>query len=94
MLIFLSNFIIIRNAVYPKKIFLRGYRAFPVDPRSVHKAMWVFLYLHSFFHLKRSDYDGNENVKGTKDYLPEEQVLRNKIKELVKIRLNDTDVNR
>lgn len=33
------------------------------------------------------------NVKGTKDYLPEEQVLRNKIKELVKIRLNDTDAN-
>lgn len=33
------------------------------------------------------------NVKGTKDYLPEEQVLRNKIKELVKIRLDDTDAN-
>ncbi len=34
------------------------------------------------------------NVKGTKDYLPEEQVLRNKIKERAKIHLNDTDVNR
>ena len=39
----LSNFIIIRNAVYPKKVFLRGYRAFPVDPRSVHKAMGIFI---------------------------------------------------
>ena len=35
-----------------------------------------------------------KNVKGTKDYLPEEQVLRNKIKEHVKIRLNVMAVNR
>ena len=34
------------------------------------------------------------NVKGTKDYLPEEQVLRNKIKERVRIRLNVMAVNR
>ena len=33
------------------------------------------------------------NVKGTKDYLPEEQVCEIKLKELVKIRLNDTDAN-
>ena len=34
------------------------------------------------------------NVKGTKDYLPEEQVSEIKLKELVKIRLNDTQTFR